>query len=245
MRLPNRSRFTALVVFAALIVAGTAMAQQPVQPTQTVPVAPKTPVPPRKAIKGVDADNHLIIVNKPGKVSLVLGTNESSQNGARSAGLAMYPLQGRADFQLVVVVDLRDSIATWMPAVVLSRMRSNLDHEAADLKPYYLKNGNKGNPRDNAHVIPDFGGTICPQLGWPETSDNLRAILYNVDGREIKRWDNLTDMNAMETDVRAAIQALIDQDQAHVLEAKKASRPMQPPSLHPPMLPAVTMPTTD
>src|SRR5271163_3165948 len=129
MRLASRQLITALAIVAALILAGNVMAQQPDHPA---PVAPKPSVPARKFIKGVDADNHLIIVNKPGKVTLLLGTNESSQNAARSAGLAMYPLQGRPDFQLVVVVDLRDSIATWMPAVVLSRMRSNLDHEALD-----------------------------------------------------------------------------------------------------------------
>jgi hypothetical protein len=242
MRWASRLHTVTLGIFALWVVAGDVVAQEPVHPAPAV----SKPAPIRK-IKGVDADNHLIVLNKPGKITLVLGTNEDSQDACRSAGIAMYPLQGRPDFQLIVVVDLRDSIATWMPAVVLSQMRSNLDHESGELKPYYLKNGNKTNPRDSAHVIPDFGGTICPQLGWPKTSDDLRAILYGADGREMKRWDKLEDMNALQTDVRGAIQVLIDADQAKAGEAAKnqGTKLMQPLTPHPPLLPAMPMPASN
>jgi hypothetical protein len=211
---------------------------QPGIPSVPAPVAAKAPAAARK-IHAVDADNQLIVVNRPGVITLLLGTNENSQDGARSAGIAVYPLQGRPDFQLIVVVDLRDSIATWMPALVLSKMRDNLDHEAIELKPYYLKNGNKSDPRKSSYVIPDFGGTICPQLGWPTTSDDLRGILFGADGREIKRWDKLEDMNAMQADVRAAIQALIDADQARAVAAAKnqGTKLIQPPTPHPPLQP--------
>jgi hypothetical protein len=190
-----------------------------------------------RKIHGVDADNQLIVVNRPGVITLLLGTNEDSQDAARSAGIAVYPLQGRLDFQLIVVVDLRDSIATWMPAVVLAKMRSNLDHEAIALKPYFLKNGNKSDPRKTSYVIPDFGGTICPQLGWPSTSDDLRGILFGADGREIKRWDKIEDMDALQADVRAAIQSLVDADQARAAEKNKGTKIIQPPTPRAPLPP--------
>jgi hypothetical protein len=211
----------------------------------SAPVAPAVhpvvtmPAPRVRKIKAIDADNHNILLNRPGLVTLVLGTNQDSQDGAREAGIVMYPLQGRSDFQLIVVVDLRDSIAKWMPGVVLSQMRSNLDHEATQLKPYFLKNGNKGNPRNSCYVIPDFSGTICPQLGWTDGSDHLRGILFGVDGREIQRWDVIDDMSKLQTGVWAAIQTLVDADKAKAALAAKTqgTKLIQPTTAHPPLAP--------
>jgi hypothetical protein len=132
--------------------------------------------------------------------------------------------------------------------VVLAQMRSNLDSEAIDLKPYFVKNGNKGDPRKSLCVIPDFAGTICPQLGWTESSDNLRGILFGVDGREIMRWDKIDDdMVKLQTDVRAAIQALIDADKVKAANAVKSqgTKVIQPPSPHPPMLPPAPPATSE
>lgn len=217
---------------------------------QTNSVAPTAPVTAHptsmhvKKIRGVDADNRQILVNRPGVVTLVLGTNEDSQDAARAAGKVMYPLQGRPDFQLIVVVDLRGSIATWAPSIVLSRMRASLDEEAVELKPYFLQNGNKSNPRYGTYVIPDFSGTICPQLSWGEDADDLRGIMFGVDGREIARWDKIDDMGKLQSDVRAAIQALIDSDKekAAAVVKSQGTKLVQPSTAHPPMLPP--MPVT-
>jgi hypothetical protein len=192
-------------------------------------------------IKAVDADNHSIILNRPGLITMVLGTNEDSQDAARAAGKAMYPFQGRPDFQLVVVVDLRDSIATWAPSIVISRMRSSLDEEAIELKPYFLKNGNKSNPRYTTYVVPDFKGTISPQLDWPETSDDLRGVLFGVDGHEIGRWDKIDDMTKLDANVRAALKALIAADQAKAAAVAKTqgTKLIQPSAPHPPLLPPI------
>jgi len=233
------------MAIAACALVSTAAAQQPAPPVPA-PVKPpgKVHAAPLRKFRGVDADNHLILLNRSGVVTLVLGTNEDSQDAARAAGKSMYPLQGRPDFQLIVIVDLRDSIANWMPAVVLAQMRSNLDHEAVELKPYFLKNGNKSNPRSSSHVIPDFGGTICPQLGWSGTSDNLRGILFGANGREIKRWDNLNDLAGLQADVRAAIQTLVDSDQAKAQAASKSqgTKLVQPPTPRPPLPPLAPAP---
>jgi len=159
-------------------------------------------------IKALDADNHTIVLNKPGMISLIVGTSEDSQDAARRAGKAMYPFQGLPEFQLIVVVDLRDSIAAWVPSVVIDHMRASLNEEAVELKPYYLKNGNKNDPRRSCHVVPDFKGTIVPQLNWSGTPDQLHAVLYGADGREIKRWESVDNMEKLQADVRAAIVAL-------------------------------------
>ena len=216
------------------------------QAQTTTPPAPAK-LPPVHKFKAVDADNHTVLINRPGLITLLLGTSEDSQDAARAAGTAMYPLRGRPDFQLIVVVDLRGSIATWAPSIVLSQMRSNLDKEAIALKPYFLKNGNKSNPRASSYVIADFSGTICPQLGWTDGADDLRGILFGVDGREIQRWDKIDDMTKLQTDVRAAIQALMDADKVKAeMEAKtQGTKLMQPSATHPPLQPMMSPTTTD
>jgi hypothetical protein len=238
---------------AVCALASSALAQTAQTNTTSAPAAPgthaaATPSAPRaRKFKAVDADNHTILLNRPGLITLVVGTSEDSQDGARAAGKAMYPLQGRPDFQLIVVVDLRDSIATWAPSIVTAKMRSNLDEEATELKPYFLKNGNKGDPRKSLVVIPDFSGTICPQLGWTGGSDDLRGILFGADGREIARWDKIDDMAKLQTDVRAVIQALIDAEKAKAAAAAKTqgSKLMQPSTAHPPLLPPMDVTELD
>ncbi len=155
--------------------------------------------------KALDADNHNITLNRSGVVTALIGTSEDSQQAARQAGIAMYPFQGRSDFQLIVAVDLRGSMANWAPSIAVSRMRSSLDGEAKELKPFFLKNGNRHDPRGYCHVVPDFDGKIFTQLGWPETSPDLRAIVFGADGREYRRFDKIDNMDLLFNAVRSAV----------------------------------------
>jgi hypothetical protein len=172
-------------------------------------------------IKFTDADNHTVILNRPGFICVVLGTSEDSQDAARRAGRTLYPFQGMSDFQEVVIVDLRDSIAAWVPSVVIDHMRRSLDEEAIELKPFFLKNNNKSNPRRSLHVVPDFKGNVVPLMNWTGTPDELHATMYGVDGRELKRWENIGDMNAFQAAVRAALQANSDRAAALIPAVKK------------------------
>lgn len=176
---------------------------------------------PVRHLHAIDADNHNVFINHPGVVTALIGTSEDSQEAARQAGVAVYPFQGRGDFQLIVAVDLRDSLADWAPSIAVSRMRSSLDDEAIELKPYFLKNGNRSNPRNSSHVIPDFSGKLFTQLGWPQTSSNLRVIIYGADGREFQRFDKVDDMDVLYNSVRSAL--------AKYLALKKAHEAAAPP----------------
>ena len=212
-------------------------AQAPVQavPPPLPPVVKKAP--PVRKLKAVDADNRTVWINRTGMITLLLGTGEDSQDEARLAGKAVYPLRGRPDFQLVVVVDLRNSMAGWVSTLALSQMRANLDKEAIELKPYYLKNGNKSDPRKTSYVIADFTGTICPQLAWTDSSDKLRGILYGADGRELKRWDEINDMAKLYADIHGALQDLVAANQAKADAASKSqgTKVIRPPNPPPPL----------
>jgi hypothetical protein len=209
-----------------------------VRPASGAMTTVSAPAPPRyHKIRAVDADNHWVQLNRPGVVTIVVGTSEDSQEAARQAGTTMYPFEGRPDFQLIVVVDLRDSIATWVPSIVLHKMQANMDQEALELKPHYLQNGNHSNPRASLHVIPDFSGTICPQIGWPGSSDSLRAIIFGADGREFRRFDQVDDMAVIFNGVRDAILANIEATRARSAAAAKASFGLRTSALNRPLPP--------
>ncbi|MCE0497021.1 MAG: hypothetical protein LV481_03635 [Methylacidiphilales bacterium] len=233
LRTFNKSSSLAALLFVASLAGAGLVADTPPS-TGVIPITRK--------IKVVDADNHTIVVNKPGLVTLLLGTSEDSQDAAREAGRTVYPLRGRPDFQLIVVVDLRDSLATWVPSLVLSQMRDNLDKEAVLLKPYYLKNGNKSNPRASSYVIADFNGSVCPQLGWTDSSGDLRGILFGANGHEIKRWQKIDKMDDMLADVWGAVQALDNTKKIRADEQAKSqgSKIVQPPAPPRPLPPIPT-----
>jgi hypothetical protein len=209
-KIPTRVRSTVrILLFVALADclsggSGVVYAATPTSADSPSAAASSSPAGAAPTFRAVDADGHNVVLNRPGKITVVIGTNEDSQDAARAAGRAMYLFQGRSDFRLVIVADLRDSIAGWVPSLVIARMRVSLDHEAIELKPYFLKNGNTTDPRKSSCVIPDFSGTICPQLGWEKPSDHLRGILFGTDGRELERWDDLSDMTVLQTEVRKA-----------------------------------------
>jgi hypothetical protein len=173
--------------------------------------------------KAIDADNHSITLNRSGVVTALIGTSEDSQEAARQAGVAMYPFQGRSDFQLIVAVDLRGSLANWAPGIAVGRMRSSLDGEAKELKPYFLRNGNRHDPRGYCHVVPDFDGKIFTQLGWPQTSPDLRAIVFGADGREYRRFDKVDNMDVLFNSVRSAIA-----DYIALRKTRQAAAPQAP-----------------
>ena len=231
------------MAFACCAITGISAAPATNAPAAAPPSAPAALLHIHR-LKALDADNHNILLNRPGSITLLIGTGEDSQEGAREAGKAVYPFRGRSDFQLIVVVDLRDSLATWVPSIVTAKMRASLDREAIELKPYYLKNGNKSNPRTSTYVIPDFSGTVCPQLGWTKTSDKLRGILFGVDGREIQRWDKIDDMASLQSAVHDAIDAQVEIEEAKLAAAAKTpgSKLLHPVYQHPPLVPYTPWP---
>jgi len=227
------------MILAGLAFSQPAVASPPASTNAGANPQPPEPPPARK-FHATDADGKNVLLNPPGHITVIVGTNEDSQDAARAAGRAMYPFQGRPDFGLIVVVDLRHTVASWVPSMVISRMKVSLDQEAFELKPYYLKNGNHNSPRGYSHVIPDFTGTICPQLEWKEHDEKLRIIIFGVDGRMLESLDGLeaADMTKVQADVRKFIQAQVNVEQARIIAAGKPQPWWPKPVLqHPPIVP--------
>ncbi len=159
----------------------------------------------RGPIKAVDVNQGAIVLNQPGMVSVVIETGPDSWRGAKVVYTAVYPFQGKNNFRFIPVVDLHKSLAAWFPSIAVGQMQKNLDMEASDLKPYFLKNGNHGDPRAGCHLVPDFKGSLISQLNWNGPSNQVHVIVYGADAREVQRWEKISDPEQLQAVVRSAL----------------------------------------
>ena len=145
-----------------------------------------------------DVDGRSVVLNAPGAVTAVISSSQDTADATRDAGAVLDRYRGRADFQLVIVVDLRDSLAGIVEGYVRSRMKQNLDAEAVRLRPFYLANGNHHDPRPELEAIPDFSGQVVDALHWDKDASRLRVTVFGRDGRLLRRWDNLKDYRELD-----------------------------------------------
>lgn len=149
----------------------------------------------RAQVRVVDSDGVERVLNREGRVTVVLYTNAALQNEAREAGAALYPLHGREGFRLRVVVDLRGTLADWARGYTQRRMSRDLDKEAKLIQPYFGKNGGEERVRTTLSATADFDGSVCRKLGWKERSEKLQVVVFGRDSREAFRWSSETGLN--------------------------------------------------
>jgi len=157
-------------------------------------------------INVTDVDGKSIVLNRLGGVTAVVYSNSAVQNETRATAKFFDPFHGRKEFRGIVVVDLRRSIGGWVKGMTLSIIRGDLEKEAKRVKPFYVQNGNPGNPRDDLGVVADFKGEVCPVLGWPQELKEVEVIVYGPDGKEAGRWQKNKDPEK----IREVVKKLLD-----------------------------------
>lgn len=194
----NRWQPLALLAFTCLTASASLFAQSPASTTAATIV-------PTPAIIAVDADDKRVTLNKTGRVNVIFLCTEQSQTAVRDAAAKLDSFRGLANFRVIAVVDLRDSLGSMVEGIVKWRMQEDLDDEAERLTPFYRANGNTRDPRPDLCAIPDFKGDLCKTLGWPKVSNKLRVAVYGTDGQPIQRWDELKDYNELYLTVSKAL----------------------------------------
>ncbi len=149
--------------------------------TPTKPAAPQ-------AIRGDDVNGHQVAVNAPGHYTVVVYTNPDLEDASRAVTLALDSFRSRSDFTLVRVVDLRGGVPPEMRGIVRVQIRKEEAKEADRLKKAGVSA--TGHP---APIIPDFSGSTLDALGWDDTYDEVHVVVYDPEGREIKRLANVSD----------------------------------------------------
>jgi len=137
-------------------------------------------------ITGLDANGKTVTVNGTGHYTLVLYTNADLEAESRKMTLALDPYRGRSNFEFVSVVDLRGGVPPGMRSIVRVHIRDEEGKEAARLK----KAGVSGN---SGPIIPDFSGSTLNALGWDSVYDQLNVVIYDPQGKEIKRLSDVSN----------------------------------------------------
>ncbi|GAB4253166.1 MAG: hypothetical protein OHK005_20480 [Candidatus Methylacidiphilales bacterium] len=136
--------------------------------------------------------------------TVVLYSNQRVQRQTRAAGQIFDPLQGKARFRLVVVVDLRGSLANWAPGYTIRTIQRDLDQEASRVEPFFKANRNLTNPRASLHVVADFTGQTCTALGWPRPLREEQILFYPRRGPH-RLWKPPFDPDKIRDTVLAAL----------------------------------------
>ncbi|WP_142525809.1 hypothetical protein [Methylacidimicrobium cyclopophantes] len=143
------------------------------------------------SISARDAFGREVVLNAPGYVTVVLSSTERTQQATRRAAGALDRFQTIPTFRLIVLVDLHDSVAAWMPGYVSHRMQEDLCREAARLQMLRAKDGKRTGWRPFVCAVPDFNGRTVRSLGWRGDRGRLKATIYDRRGVELARWNNL------------------------------------------------------
>jgi hypothetical protein len=141
----------------------------------------------RVCISGQDVNGKSVTVNAKGHYTLVLYTNPDLEDDSRNVTLALDDYRSRSNFALVRVVDLRGGVPPEMRGIVRVKIREEQAKENLRLR----KAGVSADSNE-APIIADFSGSTLDALGWGSTYDSLRLVIYDPNGREIKRLADIS-----------------------------------------------------
>lgn len=132
-----------------------------------------------------NCDGKPTVLNPAGQYTVVVASSQPLADTTREFGRALYPWQGLEDFRLIVVVDLRKSLGSFVRSWTTGRMKADLDEEAIALGPWFRARGNTNNPRKYLTAIPDFDGKATEALGWGSDDRVMKAKIFGKDGEMV------------------------------------------------------------
>jgi hypothetical protein len=140
-------------------------------------------------IQGQDVNGHPVNVNGSGHYTVVMYTNPDLEDESREMTLALDPFRSRSDFAFIRVVDLRGDVPPEMRGLVRGQIRKEMVREDQRLKD---QRGIE-HASANAPIIPDFSGSTLDALGWDSVYSQVRLVVYDRQGHEIKRLADVSD----------------------------------------------------
>ena len=136
-----------------------------------------------------DCDGKVVELNPTNRITVVLASSQPLADTTREFGRAVYGWQGRSEFRVIVVVDLRKSLGTLFKGWTVGKMRADLNEEAERLIPWYRANKNPNNPRPDLCGIADFDGKATESLGWSSDDTKMKVSIFGKNGDVV--WSNV------------------------------------------------------
>jgi len=152
-----------------------------------------------------DCDGKVVQLNPAGKITVVMASSQPLADTTREFGRAVYGWQGRKEFRVIVVVDLRKSLGTLFKSWTVGKMKADLDEEAERLVPWYRANKNPENPRGDLCGIPDFDGKATDSLGWSSDEKKMKVTIFGKNGDVIWSEMDAVSPEAMKSEVKTLL----------------------------------------
>ena len=149
-----------------------------------------------------DCDGKVVELDSPDRITVVLASSQPLADTTREFGRALYGWQGRKEFRVIVVVDLRKSLGTLFKGWTVGKMKADLDEEAERLVPWYRANKNLGNPRGDLCGIADFDGYVTDSLEWGSDEKKMKVMIIGKKGVVIWQAIDTTSPKAMQAEVK-------------------------------------------
>lgn len=144
-----------------------------------------------------DVDGQPLIFDQTNQITVVVQSRESLQKRTRQAGITLYPLHAHTNWKLVIVVDLRDSLARMAKGYTGRRMQRDLDSEAETIHQI-VTNRSLADLRQGLRGVADFDGKTSDALGFTHSESNLGAVIFNSKGEVHRRWNDLTNTSELQ-----------------------------------------------
>lgn len=149
-----------------------------------------------------DCDGKVVEFDPQGRITVVLASSQSLADTTREFGRALYGWQGRREFRVIVVVDLRKSLGTLFKGWTVGKMKADLDEEAERLIPWYRANQNPNNPRPDLCGIADFDGYVTNSLEWGSDEKKMKVMIIGKNGDVIWSEMDATSPKTMQDELR-------------------------------------------
>lgn len=149
-----------------------------------------------------DCDGKDVELNPADRITVVLASSQPLADTTREFGRALYGWQGRKEFRVIVVVDLRRSLGTLFKGWTVGKMKADLDEEGERLIPWYRANKNLGNPRGDLCGIADFDGKATDSLGWGSDEKKMKVTIFGKTGDVVWSEMDADSPKAMQAEVR-------------------------------------------
>ena len=149
-----------------------------------------------------DCDGRVVELNPADKVTVVMASSQPLADTTREFGRALYGWQGRKEFRVIVVVDLRKSLGTLFKGWTVGKMKADLDEEAERLIPWYRANKNPGNPRGDLCGIADFDGHVTDSLEWGSDEKKMKVMIFGKTGEVVWSERDADSPKAMQAEVK-------------------------------------------
>lgn len=127
-----------------------------------------------------------------GHITIVTVTTRQTEEKARALGDRVPDAYiGDARYRFVTVINFQGRIYSPFRTLTTALIRRKLNQEAKRIQPRYSNAHLTRDPRRDLFAVADFDGSVVSQLGIASSSEEFAGLLFDGEGRLLRRWSDV------------------------------------------------------